>query len=69
MLTEPPLNGWPAQMMQLPAHWYTSVAVGGGLAFPVSGDRTTICQYPTPFPTPQLLFCQEVHSEFRAGRQ
>jgi hypothetical protein len=57
--------GWPAQSLMLPVTWYTNISAGSDLGFPISGDRTRINAYPNPIPG-KLLFCQEVHSEFRA---
>lgn len=35
-----PAQGWAAHHLRLPASWYTEVAAGAGVEFPVSGDAT-----------------------------
>jgi len=36
------VDGWPAQMMALPAQWYADVHAGAGVEFPVNADETLL---------------------------
>ncbi|MEW9874022.1 hypothetical protein [Arthrobacter sp. HS15c] len=39
-LLSAPSNGWSAHQLRLPVSWYTEMAAGAGVEFPVSGDAT-----------------------------